>query len=172
MNSPPLSAAESAKLAGLHDIIEPPAIGLWPPAPGWFLVAALVLLLGLRMVQALWRHWRRNRYRRTALRSLRALEARLDAQTPQQNLNDALLILHACALAMPGTPFLAGPDDAKDREAWLAFLRARLPAMDHAMPTRLLGEAAYWPAHRIGADDARAVLNFVAYWIRHHRQAA
>ena len=57
-------------LAGLPGLHLPPPVGLWPPAPGWWVLAGAVLL-GLLATLFWWiRHHRRQRYRREALRAL------------------------------------------------------------------------------------------------------
>ena len=44
-------------LEQLQPLIAPQAIGLWPPAPGWWLLAVLMLLM---LLAATW-SWRRRR---------------------------------------------------------------------------------------------------------------
>ncbi len=60
-------------LAGLRDIHLPATVNWWPPAPGWWALAA-ALALGLALAVWLVLRWRRGRVRRAALRELRALE--------------------------------------------------------------------------------------------------
>ncbi|RDE24391.1 DUF4381 domain-containing protein [Motiliproteus coralliicola] len=57
-------------LTNLHPPVMPPEPSLWPPAPGWWLLA--VLLSGLVLIWAVrsWRLWRRDGYRRAALKEL------------------------------------------------------------------------------------------------------
>ncbi len=167
MNAHGPTREELARLATLHDIVEPAAISFWPVAPGWWLVAVLLLLLIIRLGQQAWRHWQRDRYRRSALRSLRRLEARRHALPHQQTLQAALAILHDCARSMT----TAGPDDPplpSDSAAWIDFLRARVPASQPAFPETLLRDAAYWPPERVSATDASALLHFVRSWIINH----
>lgn len=56
----------------LRDIHLPPPPGLWPPAPGWWCLAGLLILLLLALCMLL-RYARRLRYRREALKELAAL---------------------------------------------------------------------------------------------------
>jgi hypothetical protein len=58
----------------LRDIHLPGAIGFWPPALGWWLVAALVLA-GLALAAV---YYYRGRHRRVALRSLKRVRAALE----------------------------------------------------------------------------------------------
>lgn len=69
MNLSPQNLPLEQVLQQLHDIQPPDAPGLWPPAPGWYLVAALLALAlvwlgnkGLRWIRVrlwLWRSVRR-----------------------------------------------------------------------------------------------------------------
>lgn len=169
MNPLPLTAAEQARLAALADIVEPAAIGFWPPAPGWLLVALLALLLAVRGGQHLGQRWRRNRYRRAARRSLRRLEAGGQALPAQQQLGAALLVLRDCAFGMPNA---SGTPPPAERAAWTAFLQARLPAGHAFVSEALLHDAAYWPPERVSREDARSVLNFVRDWVESHTPPA
>lgn len=163
MNAPLPTAAEQVRLATLADIVEPAAIGFWPPAPGWLLVALLALLLAVRGMQHLWRRWQRDRYRRAARRRLRPLESNSDSLPAQKLLSEALAVLRDCTLDMP-----EATKRPVDRAAWTAFLQACLPVRYPFLPEALLHEAAYWPPARVTREDARAVLRFVRDWVEHH----
>jgi hypothetical protein len=64
MNSDPTS------LVRLHDVIVPPPVPWWPPAPGWVVIGLLLILaLGYWIIRAI-RHWQSNCYRREALELL------------------------------------------------------------------------------------------------------
>lgn len=168
MSAPRLTADELARLATLHDIVEPAAISFWPPAPGWWLVALLALLVAVRLAQHGWTRWQRDRYRRAALRRLRALEARCKTLPAHQTIHEALRILRDCALSMPGTATLCPPPT--DKTAWIDFLLTQLPAPQPDLPETLLRDAAYWPPDRVSAGDVHAVLRFVRRWLAHHRR--
>ncbi len=61
---------DPASLDNLRDIVAPPAVPWWPPAPGWWIVFAVLLLAAAVAGFRAWRNWRTNAYRRAALREL------------------------------------------------------------------------------------------------------
>lgn len=157
-----LSAVELEQLQALHDIVLPAAPGPWPLAPGWWLLVLLLALLTLRAALHLWQVWRRNAYRRLALRRLRALRAN-STLAAQAQLTEALRILHAALRALE-----PGEND------WRTILRSRLPATSAApstaaYPEALLAQAPYWPPVRVGPEDAQRVLDYAEHWLREHR---
>jgi hypothetical protein len=65
---------ESAiSLERLHDILLPAPVPWWPPAPGWYVLLTLSLIVAAYAVWRTWRSWRANAYRRAALRELTML---------------------------------------------------------------------------------------------------
>ena len=59
--------AEPGSLENLHDLVMPVPVPWWPPAPGWVIVSAvLVMVLGWWLIRAI-QHWQSNSYRREAL---------------------------------------------------------------------------------------------------------
>lgn len=67
-------AQDPSSLSQMHDVVSPPAVGWWPPAPGWYGLAVLTF------IAAVWRllHWvkryRANAYRRQAVAAISALD--------------------------------------------------------------------------------------------------
>jgi Domain of unknown function (DUF4381) len=59
--------ADPGSLENLHDLVIPVPVPWWPPAPGWVIVSAvLVMVLGWWLIRAI-QHWQSNSYRREAL---------------------------------------------------------------------------------------------------------
>jgi hypothetical protein len=62
-------------LEQLRDIHAPSVVNAWPPGPGWWLLAGMILILTAVTGWWLWRRYRGNAWRRQAIRELQ--EARL-----------------------------------------------------------------------------------------------
>ncbi len=157
----------------LQPLIEPAPVPWWPPAPGWWLLAALLPLLGWGLWQLL-RRWRprppRARLendldplRQAALDELARLSKPYDAAPAGpwlQQLN--ALLKRLCRERYPDS----GSHVLSSR-AWLAFLDNRCPA---AGLTRwmILVEGSYKPQCTL-SDKAIAELDqAIAVWIRKH----
>ena len=109
----------------LRDIHLPGAIGWWPPAPGWWLVAALALaVLALYAV-----HYYRGRHKRVALRALTRVRAALEqGAEPVACLQYVSTILRRFAMTSVGPPTAGlAPVDVPGLigERWLEYLDGR-----------------------------------------------
>lgn len=144
--------------ARLHDIQGLDPVGIWPLAPGWWLVMAA--LLGLWMLKGLlrgglpaWRQRPRQRWHRDASRRLYALRARVnqsDAKTIAAELSE---LLRRIAIARCGREACAGLSG----EEWLDWLAAHDPyRFDWSVRGRLLLKLPYSPP---AGDDHRPALH-------------
>lgn len=100
-------------LSQLRDIHLPAPVSWWPPAPGWWGVLALLLLLGA-LAYVFYSRRRRNRWRRSALSELEGLR---DA-APEQMLRGLSVLLRRVAISR----FPRRDVAALTGEAWLVFL--------------------------------------------------
>lgn len=157
----------------LEPLIAPAAIGWWPPAPGWWLLAALfpVLLWGAwRLVPRLPRPRRRQAaeqpldpMREAALRELQRLSKPYDGAPAGpwlQQLNG--LLKRLCRERYPDSH-----SHTLSSRAWLAFLDNRCPA---AGLTRwmILVEGAYKPQCTLDDKAIDGLYQAAATWIRKH----
>ncbi len=147
-------------LARLRDIHLPPDVPFWPPAPGWFALAGLVVLVLLVLAIREWR-WRRT----LAYKALKALDAapntdsRATAAASAELIRRILVTRHRTREAsLTGTP-------------WHEFLCAGKTGLpDHI--AQLVATAPYLPPRtpaEAGPEDVplRAeVLKSVRRWIR------
>lgn len=157
--------SDPAWLAQLHDVVAPPVLAWWPPAPAWWLLALLGVLVMIRQMRMAWRRWRANVYRRQALRVIRQLAAR--TAPPAEAVVTCLALLRRCCLAVKprGTVVAAtGPQ-------WAAMLTAMAPkiALVDDRLRQLLSDGAYRPPQTIARADAEALLAFTRHWIQGHR---
>lgn len=145
----------AADLGRLHDLILPAPVPWWPPAPGWYVLAAGLLALTAWLGWRAWRRWRAEAYRREALRLL--------ARTHDPAAIAALL--RRTALAWAGRPQIA----ALDGEAWADWLAARLGETPDPALRRRLQLAVY--AKVVDQTDAQALHAYATRWIAGHRRA-
>ncbi len=102
----------------LRDIHLPAARGFWPPAPGWWGVAALLVLLIAGAAFMAWRRYRARAGERSAMRALVDAEAGFRAERTPERLAPIAVLLRQIALAKfprRRVASLTGP-------AWLRFL--------------------------------------------------
>lgn len=64
--------SDPASLDNLRDLVVPPSVPWWPPAPGWWGLFALVALAVVVFAWRRGRAWHADAYRRVARRELRA----------------------------------------------------------------------------------------------------
>jgi hypothetical protein len=148
-------------LAQLHPLREPGAISAWPPAPGWWILAFLLLVAIAVALFLWWRHYRRQAYRREGLRQLDALQRQLEASGDRARFAQSVnALLKAVALrAFPRRQVAAASG-----EQWLAFLRDT-SGTGWAAPDALI-DAPYRPEPDLQTEDLHRA---AAEWIREHR---
>ena len=149
-----------AGLKALRDIQLPPAVGLLPLAPGWWAVAAtLVLALGLGVAVV---RRRRRSLRRLALAELAAIERRWRERADRFELAGSLsTLLRRTALAR----FEAERVAALHGEPWLQFLTegARGAATARGVAAELVHTALAGERAAAGVPDAW--IAFTRDWI-------
>lgn len=145
--------ADPADLSNLRDLALPAEVSLWPPAPGWWILATTVAVSAAILIVVAVRHHRRNAYRREALQRLETIEAA----------GISSLLKRAALAAWPRAEVapLSGP-------GWLAFLdRTGRMASFVEGPGRAI-EAMTFGAS-VPATDAEAARAAARDWLRRHR---
>lgn len=147
---------DSANLDRLHGLAVPPEIPWWPPAPGWYVVMAIVALGALRTGWLVWQRWKANAYRRAALRQL---ESAKDVPAVAE-------LLRRTALAVaPRTKVtsLSG-------EAWLGWLaeRCAIPISDEVRQTLTVDIYAREASVTDSASSLDSTKAYVSRWIAEH----
>ncbi|MFV8816463.1 DUF4381 domain-containing protein [Haliea sp. E17] len=151
-------------LAALRPLREPEAIGWWPPAPGWWILAGL-LVLALVLATRWWlRRRRREAYR------VRALAALADIRATYAGNGDGLACLIASNELLKSVALRAFPrrDVAgMSGEAWLRFLNDS-QGEESFDPALLVAQ--YRPTPPV--QDVSRHLDASEQWIRKHRRPA
>lgn len=146
-------------LAQLADIHLPDPVSAWPPAPGWWLLALLIIGLVIGAIVFLVQRYRKRAWRREALAYLRELQTRQD-QLPGTDMASALSgLLKQVAITRFGrhqTASLSG-------DTWLRFLddKGKTTAFTQG-PGRALGDDIYRPDAVI---DVEGLFKLSQEWI-------
>lgn len=138
----------------LRDIHTPDPISWWPPAPGWWMLAVL-LLLG---VAAIWAYIR-YRHRRRALYALQDRIQVLASELDQADINQQLSILlrRACISFFPRAEVasLTGDD-------WLNFLNQHTRNAFNEQHAALLTESIYQQSSNIDRESLRDLADVIS----------
>jgi hypothetical protein len=150
---------DPTSLDRLHDVIVPPPVSWWPPAPGWVVIGfILALILVYWLIQGV-RHWQSNCYRREALKLLETADF--------SGVELATLIKRVALSVYPRTRVasLTG-------EQWLIFLdqTGRTDAFTKGSG-RWIARLAYEPQLIASLPDAeqRGLIAAIRVWITRHR---
>lgn len=150
----------------LRDIHLPGPIGWWPPAPGWWLLLALVLV-GLALYAV---HYYRGRHKRAALRAVTRVRAALEqGAEPVACLQSVSTILRRFAMtsvagAKQGAPALDVPGLIGQR--WLKYLDSRWERTEFSAGLgRKLLAAPYARPNSIERSTALELAGLCAAWL-------
>ena len=146
-------------LGDFNGVVSPPAINWLPQTPGWYLVAALVLLWLLRTAIRRLRLWYHNRYRREAA-------ARLNSLEPSPNfVAEVNRILKLSALV----GFPRQQVAALWGDSWTGFLNARCEQPPFsAEQCRLLAQGVY-QQQPPGPEASERLRQASLVWVKQHR---
>ena len=151
----------STSLDQYHDVIVPPAIGLFPLAEGWYMLLALITALSLYLAINALRAYLRNSYRREALAESRVIHALKDDGARFHRL---LKLLRRTAVAAYGREKIA----ALDGKVWWSFLdeEQELFTAEHVQAAQKLLYRDIIPASELVISFEQACER----WIRQHKR--
>gem|GEM_PF-516295 len=156
-------------LAQLHDVKAPLPIGWWPPAAGWWAVAAMTLIAIVVPVILHLRNRKRNRYRQQALVCLYAIKQAKHSSNQSPLLKDTMEILKR-------TFFTAYPS-CKNQvarlygRAWinvLLYTSKKRPPIRHI--ANELESALYQKDSNMSPENFKQFIDFAELWIKSHRR--
>jgi hypothetical protein len=162
--------SDPTSLDRLHDIVPPPAVPWWPPAPAWYWVLGLLGVAAVVFLLRAFLHWQRNRYRREALAEFARHDAALRGDAQQRG--RALVALAELLKRTAITAFPRGDVASLTGNAWEKFLNGTVREKAFAKEsTSVLEAAAYDPRSVSSVDESRAgdLARQVRDWLVHHR---
>ena len=148
-----MTEQDLTSLDRLHDIVVPSPVPWWPPAPGGYVLLAMVLALLIAGSLRWWVRWRADAYRRAALRALQS------AETPAAISE----VLRRTALVITPRSNIA----ALTGLHWPEWLAARSPDAMSSDVRDLLAAGAY--GRTDAAFDLEPLRRYAAGWIEHHQ---
>lgn len=158
----PLPPQAQQLLEQMHDIIAPSPVGWWPPAPGWWVLAGLLIISLVWLILALRKNRKRNAYKREALAMLAAIADLSDAEFPTE-INRLLK-----RTALSGFPGQSRAINLAFGDGWVAWLNSQCKRPVFA------GDCAQALAH--GGYLANTVyprdqlITSARHWIRSHKR--
>ena len=149
-------------LSQLRDIHAAPAAPWWPPAPGWWVIALLLLALLVWLGRRVFARYKVRLRRKQMLGWIDHLNANTDPQRePQAYLSTLNRIFKLVALrAFPAQQCasLAGQD-------WADFLRANMKNSNDSESLSVLATGPYDPAPKF---DPQVMSDLTRFWIKQH----
>lgn len=154
---------DPTSLDRMHDLVAPPPVPWWPPAPGWYWVLGMLAVALVWLTGRAFSHWQKNRYRREAIAEYRRLTARLSGEELLTALADLLKRAAVSAFPRAGVASLTG-------DRWLAFLdkTARMDGFS-SETGKLLESAAYGTTRGKPDEKHYETAALVGHWLKHHR---
>ena len=149
-------------LSQLRDIHTAAPVGWWPPAPGWWVLALLLLVLLGWLGRRVLERYRIHQRRKQMLGWVDHLNANIDPQRdPQAYLSTLNRIFKLVALR-------AFPDQhcaALSGQEWVDFLIEKTKKTQSADTLEVLATGPYDPAPKFNPDQLSELSR---YWIRQH----
>ena len=149
-------------LAQLRDIHAAPTAPWWPPAPGWWVIALLLLALLVWLGRRVLARYKVRLRRKQMLGWIDHLNANTDPQRePQAYLSTLNRIFKLVALrAFPAQQCasLAGQD-------WADFVRANMKSSNETESLSVLATGPYDPAPKF---DPQVMSDLTRFWIKQH----
>jgi hypothetical protein len=149
-------------LSQLRDIHTAPPVPWWPPAPGWWVLAFLLMVLLVWIGRRLLARYRVRQRRKQMLAWVDHLNATIDPQLQPQaylaTLNRIFKLVALRAYPESHCAALAGPD-------WVNFLTEKMNKSPSADSLNVLESGPYDPAPRF---DPEVMSELTRHWIKQH----
>ena len=148
-------------LAQLKDIHAAPPVSWWPPAPGWWILAFLLLAILVWIGRNLLRRYRVRQRRKQMLGWVDHLNASID---PQKDPHSYLSTINRIFKVVALRAFPAQQCAAMAGSEWSGFLQQQLKGQQHEALS-VLATGPYQPAPDF---DPATISELARVWIKQH----
>ncbi|MFV0478582.1 MAG: DUF4381 domain-containing protein [Parahaliea sp.] len=156
-----MNQAGTDPLAQLAPLRLPAEVSWWPPAPGWWILAFIVLILIVGIARQAWRRYQQQYYLRQALTQLEQLRTgSADASSFAAACNRLLKAVAIRSYPSARVASLSG-------DAWLAFLNNSISKQRSTLFDNNYTGQLYRPGNDI---DEEALYQACRQWIKRHRR--
>ena len=149
----------------LEPLIPPETVSFWPPQPGWYVLAIILLIASAYGVYRIIKYKKRNAYRKLALKELENLSSQNVTPTAVVGLNRLLKLTALSGYPRKEVADLTG-------EPWLEFLDKTCKRKGFKQtPAQVLSEISYRPVDQIelSQKDWSDLILLSAVWIKKHK---
>lgn len=159
----PMPPQAQQLLEQMHGIIAPDPVGWWPPAPGWWILAILLIAAGVALVMTWRRRQRRNAYKSVALTLLDDLHRCADEDLASETNR---LLKRVALVAYPGEQTVINQAFG---DAWISWLNQRCGR--EVFIGNTADALAYGGYRSTPACPREDLLNSTRRWLREHKRA-
>ncbi|MEM8498924.1 MAG: DUF4381 domain-containing protein [Pseudomonadota bacterium] len=157
-------------IRGIEEIVFPPAVSWLPSTPAWKLLGMVLFVLIIIFLFKAAKTWRRNEYRRNAVRRIAEMRANVRSIEDGywQQLSELPAVMKITALHAYPRELIA----SLSGQSWLDFLNESSGGHEfNESAADILAKLAYKPhAHQpFSLNDAENLLDVCDYWIRQHQ---
>jgi len=149
-----------ASLDNLHDIIVPDAVGFFPPAPGWYIVALLFLSLLFHFGVRRYKEYKKSEYKREALKELLIYK-----ESSKEDVIALLSLAKRVGLAAFGRHKIAKLSD----DSWWDFMEQHSKVKVDAQLRVALSKLLYDTSFAMDNILYEKTSLFVTLWIKTHK---
>ena len=148
-----------SQLRDIHAAAEP---GWWPPAPGWWVLAVLLIAVLTLALRFGFKKWRVQKRRKRLMAALNAIPGEFN---PEENPHDYLAQLNKVFRVVALRAFSDTASARLQGEEWVSFIHSLLPDGADSGSLAALATGPYQPSPEFNAD---ALHHLARTWIKRY----
>ncbi len=150
-------------ISELGPILEPDPVQFSFQTPGWYFLLAIIFLLVCFFIIKWFLHYRKNAYRREALKNLSLIETRFNAENDISCLTDVLVLLKLVGMQSFQREKVARLHGTE----WLQFLEEKGKETPFQKYSETISAALY-NAGEVEKNEVRQIMEITKKWIKTH----